>query len=466
MNDNGTTAAAAKIVINGGQSPAVEISPVGPSEIALKQTVGPSIYWSRDEQSLLEELIVKYASDNMVMRYAKIALKLQNKTLKDVALRCRWMTEKEKRKQGKKKQEKKEEAASEQVKSPSTNHSSGECIDEEISCRVVTVGAAAAQLLEQSDHTINQVSANAYVFKTLGKAAYQQVKPSSHSTNDSSGLHHADSDEDMDDDISYKAIGGAAARLLEQNDQAINQILANVSANKLHENIVLESQTRNNLNILLNEYPKQKQGIKLSIVTVERPTAEAAERVSLEKANMEAWLEAERAAAQRVQTEARERKKARHRAERAAVEREVAEARNRAAVERAVAEARNRAAAEARERANMEARLKAERIAVHRAQMEACKRPRDRVEQTAPDAQEKEAQEKERVAAKAQTEARRRAERAAVERAAAEARKRAATEACKRASMEARLKAERVAMQRAQMEARERPRERAEQTAA
>ncbi|KAD3336525.1 hypothetical protein E3N88_32044 [Mikania micrantha] len=160
-----------------------------------------------------------------------------------------------------------EEAASEQVKSPSTNHSSGECIDEEISCK----GAAVAQLLEQSDHAINQVSANANVFKengmqmndnsnssrkhtdkkTLGKAAYQQVKPSS--TNDSNGLHYADSDEDMDDDISYKAIGGAAARLLEQNDQAINQILANVSANKLHENIVLESQTRNNLNILLNE---------------------------------------------------------------------------------------------------------------------------------------------------------------------------------------------------------------------
>ncbi|KAL8260716.1 hypothetical protein R6Q59_028669 [Mikania micrantha] len=267
VNDNGTTTATAKIAINGGQSPAVEISPVAPSEIALKQTVGPSIYWSRDEQSLLEELIVKYASDSMVMRYAKIAQKLQNKTLKDVALRCRWMTEKEKRKQRKKKQEKKEEAASEQVKSPSTNHSSGECIDEEISCK----GAAVAQLLEQSDHAINQVSANANVFKengmqmndnsnssrkhtdkkTLGKAAYQQVKPSS--TNDSNGLHYADSDEDMDDDISYKAIGGAAARLLEQNDQAINQILANVSANKLHENIVLESQTRNNLNILLNE---------------------------------------------------------------------------------------------------------------------------------------------------------------------------------------------------------------------
>ncbi|KAL8260754.1 hypothetical protein R6Q59_028707 [Mikania micrantha] len=269
VNDNGTTTAAAKIAINGGQSPAVEISPVGPSEIALNQTVGPSIYWSRDEQSLLEELIVKYASDSMVMRYAKIVLKLQNKTLKDVALRCRWMTEKEKRKQRKQKQEKKEEAASEQVKSPSTNHSSGECIDEEISCK----GAAAAQLLEQSGDAINQVSANAYVFKengmqmndnnnlsrkhkdkkTLGKAAYQQVKPSSHSTNDSNGPHYADSDEDMDDDISYKAIGGAAARLLEQNDQAINQILANVSANKLHENIVLESQTRNNLNILLNE---------------------------------------------------------------------------------------------------------------------------------------------------------------------------------------------------------------------
>ncbi|KAD3336520.1 hypothetical protein E3N88_32039 [Mikania micrantha] len=183
-------------------------------------------------------------------------------------------------------------------------------------------------------------------------------------------------------------------------------------------------------------YPKQKQGIKLSIVTAERATAEATETVSVKKANMEARLEAERVAAQRVQTEARERK----------------------SVERAQCAAREAKEKEAREKERIDV-AKAQTEA--RPQMEACKRPKDRVEQTAPDAQEKEAQEKERVAAKAQTEARRRAERAAVERAAAEARKRAATKACEKASMEARLKAERVAMQRAQIEARERPRERA-----
>ncbi|KAB1670100.1 hypothetical protein ES319_1Z199600v1, partial [Gossypium barbadense] len=36
-----------------------------------------------------------YASKPSIIRYAKIALQLQNKTVRDVALRCRWMTKKE-----------------------------------------------------------------------------------------------------------------------------------------------------------------------------------------------------------------------------------------------------------------------------------------------------------------------------------------------------------------------------------
>ncbi|RRT46355.1 hypothetical protein BHE74_00033761 [Ensete ventricosum] len=37
----------------------------------------------------------RHASESSLIRYAKIAMLLPNKTVRDVALRCRWMTKKE-----------------------------------------------------------------------------------------------------------------------------------------------------------------------------------------------------------------------------------------------------------------------------------------------------------------------------------------------------------------------------------
>lgn len=34
----------------------------------------------------------RYASEPTIVRYAKIAMKMKDKTVRDVALRCRWMT--------------------------------------------------------------------------------------------------------------------------------------------------------------------------------------------------------------------------------------------------------------------------------------------------------------------------------------------------------------------------------------
>lgn len=34
----------------------------------------------------------RHASESSIIRYAKIAMSLPNKTVRDVALRCRWMT--------------------------------------------------------------------------------------------------------------------------------------------------------------------------------------------------------------------------------------------------------------------------------------------------------------------------------------------------------------------------------------
>nr|CAB3487505.1 unnamed protein product [Digitaria exilis] len=74
----------------------------GGTAAALRHDPGLAREWSPEEQATLDELLAKYASDAPVIRYAKIAMKLPEKTVRDVALRCRWMNKKE---SGKRKKE-------------------------------------------------------------------------------------------------------------------------------------------------------------------------------------------------------------------------------------------------------------------------------------------------------------------------------------------------------------------------
>nr|XP_043610469.1 uncharacterized protein LOC122582176 isoform X2 [Erigeron canadensis] len=206
-NGNGSAATAA----NGGSSAVPENSPTGPSERALKHPIGLSFEWTRDEQSLLEELLTKYASDKPVMRFAKIAEQLQDKTVRDVALRTRWMTKKE---NGKRRKD-------------------------------------------------NSNSSRRHKDKKE-KVADQQAKPSSNTANRSNGPQYAQPSTsiDSDDGISYKDIGGASGQLLEQNAQALDQILANFSTFKVQENIHLFSQTRNNILAIMNDLTDMPEMMK------------------------------------------------------------------------------------------------------------------------------------------------------------------------------------------------------------
>lgn len=167
--------------------------------LALKHNVGLSVDWSRHEQSVLEDLLVQYASDKPVLRYAKIARKLEDKTVRDVALRCRWMSKKE---------------IGKRRKDDSRRHRD-----------------------------------------KREKAMDLLAKPSAHTTNQGNGLPYAQASIsiDSDDGISYKDIGGLSGQLLEENAQALEQISANFSSFKVHENISLISQTRNNILSILND---------------------------------------------------------------------------------------------------------------------------------------------------------------------------------------------------------------------
>jgi len=63
-----------------------------------KYVTGSPSDWSDREVDILNEGLVRYAREPSIMRYIKIAAMLPNRTIRDVALRCCWATGKERRK--------------------------------------------------------------------------------------------------------------------------------------------------------------------------------------------------------------------------------------------------------------------------------------------------------------------------------------------------------------------------------
>ncbi|XP_010547184.1 PREDICTED: uncharacterized protein LOC104819022 [Tarenaya hassleriana] len=186
---------------SGGSGGGAAAADNNPTIAALRHNPGISVDWSSEEQSLLEDLLAKYASESAIVRYAKIAMQLKDKTVRDVALRCRWMNKKE---NGKRRKE---------------DHSSRKSKDRK------------------------------------EKATDSSVKSSPHLNVHPNGPSYAPPmmTMDTDDGISFKAIGGVTGDLLEQNAQMFNQISPNFSAFQIHENISLFCKIRDNILTILND---------------------------------------------------------------------------------------------------------------------------------------------------------------------------------------------------------------------
>ncbi|XP_023528200.1 uncharacterized protein LOC111791185 [Cucurbita pepo subsp. pepo] len=190
-----------------GNSTHVPVADNSSSAIAMKHNPGISTDWTSDEQVTLEEGLKKYAAESSVIRYAKIAMQLPNKTVRDVALRCRWMNKKENSKRRKEEHNlsRKNKDKKERVSEPS--------------------------------------------MKSARVAARPNVPPY--------GMPMIPMDND--DGVSFKAIGGTTGDLLEQNAHAMNQISSNLASFQIQDNIGLFCQTRDNiLKIMsdLNEMPE------------------------------------------------------------------------------------------------------------------------------------------------------------------------------------------------------------------
>ncbi|KAH6770340.1 histone H2A deubiquitinase [Perilla frutescens var. hirtella] len=156
-----------------------------------QQTI--SMDWTPDEQTLLEEGLAKYATESNIIRYAKIAVQLKNKTVRDVALRCRWMTKKEISKRRK----------------------------EDFNAR------------KSKDRKEKFIESSAKPSRLSIQSGPSQAPGMVSNCND--------------DNIPYNDINGATRQLLQQNAWAFKQISTNLSTHQLHENIGLLSQARDNI---------------------------------------------------------------------------------------------------------------------------------------------------------------------------------------------------------------------------
>lgn len=176
------------------------VSLAAPAQTALRHNPGLSLDWTTEEQSMLEDLLSKYSSEANIVRYAKISQALKDKTVRDIALRCRWMNKKE---NGKRRKD---------------DHNSRKSKDKK---------EKAIDSLPKSSQVANRSNGPPYVQPMMMES---------------------------DDGISYKAIGGATGQLLEQSAQALDQISTNFSAFKIHENIELFCQARTNILSILNDF--------------------------------------------------------------------------------------------------------------------------------------------------------------------------------------------------------------------
>ncbi|XP_058098028.1 uncharacterized protein LOC131243001 isoform X2 [Magnolia sinica] len=186
---------------SGGTSTGGHLVDTGPG---LKHDTGLAADWSTEEQSILEEGLVKYADEPSIMRYIKIAATLRDKTVRDVALRCRWMT----RDNGKRRK-------------------SGEYY-------------TGKKMRDRKEKMVDSSSMSSMPQAPLpNMAAYSFM------------MHHSKHSDRLSYEVS--AMDGRARHLLDENAQLFSQITANLATFKIRDNIDLFCRTRNNITAILND---------------------------------------------------------------------------------------------------------------------------------------------------------------------------------------------------------------------
>ncbi|KAJ6842516.1 uncharacterized protein M6B38_301535 [Iris pallida] len=138
--------------------------------------------WTLEEQIILNRALVKYSTEHSMMKYIKVAAVLPKKTVRDVALRCQWLSNHNNVKRqrfeellsGKRMEDKKEKVVescyNESI--PMVNILSYPLMfdllsqNDQFSCEVPVLDDATQQLMDRNIQILNQISINLAASKT------------------------------------------------------------------------------------------------------------------------------------------------------------------------------------------------------------------------------------------------------------------------------------------------------------
>ncbi|XP_013611331.1 PREDICTED: uncharacterized protein LOC106318040 isoform X2 [Brassica oleracea var. oleracea] len=139
------------------------------SPSGLKHEPSLAVEWSVEEQYILDKGLAKFKDEPQVTKYVKIASTLPDKSVRDVAMRCKWMTQK--RRKGE------EHSASTKVSyrkvvdlPPKLNmlstmpHQNSTYVMNHM-CQSARIPFQVMELLRQNAHAFSQISSNLSVAK-------------------------------------------------------------------------------------------------------------------------------------------------------------------------------------------------------------------------------------------------------------------------------------------------------------
>ncbi|XP_066344850.1 uncharacterized protein [Miscanthus floridulus] len=170
-----------------------------------KYVTAPPSDWSDREVAILKEGLVRYAREPNIMRYIKIAAMLPNRTIRDVALRCWWATGKERRKK------------------PDGFYT----------------GKKTRDMKPIQDKMVASVP-----------IANFHMTPITNVTPFSISMQHPNQQSQVHKEA--PVVDSATQRLLEENNQLLNEISANIETFKTVENTDLFLRTSNNIKTILS----------------------------------------------------------------------------------------------------------------------------------------------------------------------------------------------------------------------
>lgn len=195
MVSNGITAIGAQA---GPSSSSSQLDPVA----GINQESGLSPEWTIEEQHVLKQGLIKYAGEHSIMKYIKIAAMLRRKTVRDVALRCRWLAENGKR-------------------------------------RKLEEYYAGKRMYNRKEKMVDSCSILNRQMVTQGAAT--SYSPTMHQLNQNNLFS-----------VEAPPLDDVTQQLMNENNRVLHQISTNLATYKLQENTDLFCHTRNNITTILN----------------------------------------------------------------------------------------------------------------------------------------------------------------------------------------------------------------------